>query len=1259
MKNRTMMFVTMLVSSLAARAGQVVFTLDLSPSPRTPAANETITYDPAWSGGPSVTLALDGATIGTYSAAGTRTLDTRGWSAGLHTLTHTAGGETLTAEYLVTKDISSAALAFPAGNFTYTGSEVRPTVTVTCDGKTLTAGTDYTVAYANNVNAGTASVTVTGKGNYTGTATETFTIGRKSIAASNMTLGTTSYTYDGAAKTPAVTVKDGTKTLTSGTDYTVAYANNIAAGTAVATLTGIGNYSGSVEMTYRINSLNLNDSTVTLSISPSEYVYDGTEKKPSTTLRTPVSTLVEGSDYEVVYTDNINAGTGRATVVGKGSCTGSRYTTFRIARKSITSVTLEATYYTYDNTAKTPGVTVVAGDKTLTEDLDYTVSYADNVNVGTASVVVDGVGNYTGHIVRTFDIQLKIYNVRFNANGGAGAMANQQFTYGQAAALSPNAFMRAGYTFKGWATSATATSAAYADKASVNNLTSTANDTVDLYAVWEANTYSVKFNANGGTGTMSNESFTYGTAKALTQNAYTRTGYAFQGWATTAAATSAAYADKASVSNLTATANGTVNLYAVWKANTYSVTFNANGGTGTMSDESFTYGTAKALTQNAYTRTGYSFQGWAASAAATSAAYADKASVSNLTATANGTVNLYAVWQVNTYSVKFNANGGTGTMSDESFTYGTAKALTQNAYTRTGYAFQGWAATAAATSASYADKASVSNLTATANGTVNLYAVWQIVSYPITYLETKGAANPNPATYTVTNGVTFAALPDVPDWTFAGWDPGSIAAGSTGARTVTALWTPASGPETLQEAVFGESGSVAVGGADDAVSFTEDGFTIDGTTMGDGAFATVTITTEGRGTMSFDWTVSSEAGADEGWWTLDGVEMGRMSGKKNSLVSVTNTVATAGTHVWTFTYSKDESDAGGTDTMTVTNMVWSTIPEVVVTGGTGSGEYAVGTTVTVCADPAPYGTWFDHWEGDTDLLADATARQTTLVMPSAAVALTAVFKDELSGAGLSDVLQEAFALGEGTAGVQGTAGAVSLTNGVIAVDGPVMGDGATAGFSVQTTGPGEFSFRWAVSSEADVDEATFAKDGTVLSTRSGKKISWEAVTNVVADAGTHTWSFAYTKDEADSSGQDSMWVADIRWTPASAPARTATSTTPEPVPYAWLVAKGRAASTASEAAYEAAAHATAANGRAVWECYVAGLDPADADDDLVARIAMDADGAPVITWTPDWSAAEGDARRVYTVEGKATLDGTWGAVDANSRFFRVKAGLVK
>ena len=121
--------------------------------------------------------------------------------------------------------------------------------------KTLTFGTDYTVAFSNNTNAGSATVTVTGKGNYSRSTSKAFTINAKSISSTTVTLSQTSYTYDGAEKKPTVTVKDGSKTLTSGTDYTVSYFDNINAGTATVTVIGRGNYTGTANKSFTINSV--------------------------------------------------------------------------------------------------------------------------------------------------------------------------------------------------------------------------------------------------------------------------------------------------------------------------------------------------------------------------------------------------------------------------------------------------------------------------------------------------------------------------------------------------------------------------------------------------------------------------------------------------------------------------------------------------------------------------------------------------------------------------------------------------------------------------------------------------------------------------------------------------------------------------------------------------------------------------------------------------------------------------------------------
>ena len=252
-------------------------------------------------------------------------------------------------------------------------------------------------------------------------------------------------------------------------------------------------------------------------------------------------------------------------------------------------------------------------------------------------------------------------------------------------------------------------------------VTTTANS---IQTATLAKKYYVKYDANGGSGTMANSTHLYGVSKALTANAFTRTGYKFLGWSTSSTATAATYTDKKSVSNLTTTAGATVTLYAVWQGNTYYIKYNPNEGTGTMENSTHIYGTTSTLTKNVFTRKGYSFKGWSISASSTTVTYADQANVTKATSTADGVYNLYAVWQGNTYYIKYNANGGTGTMANSEHTYGTTSKLTKNTFTRSGYEFKGWAVSSGGTVA-YSDQGNVTRATSTAGGVYNLYAVWE------------------------------------------------------------------------------------------------------------------------------------------------------------------------------------------------------------------------------------------------------------------------------------------------------------------------------------------------------------------------------------------------------------------------------------------------------------------------------------------------------------------------------------------------------
>ena len=158
------------------------------------------------------------------------------------------------------KTISSNNVSLSQYSYTYDGKAKKPTVIVKDGAIVLKEGTDYTVAYSNNINIGTARVTVTGKGNYTGTVTKEFMItnaappeqGVKNLSQCTIKLSKSSYAYDGKAKKPTVTVKDGAAALKEGTDYTATYSNNINAGTAKVTVTGKGNYKGTVTKNFTI-----------------------------------------------------------------------------------------------------------------------------------------------------------------------------------------------------------------------------------------------------------------------------------------------------------------------------------------------------------------------------------------------------------------------------------------------------------------------------------------------------------------------------------------------------------------------------------------------------------------------------------------------------------------------------------------------------------------------------------------------------------------------------------------------------------------------------------------------------------------------------------------------------------------------------------------------------------------------------------------------------------------------------------------------
>ena len=267
--------------------------------------------------------------------------------------------------------------------------------------------------------------------------------------------------------------------------------------------------------------------------------------------------------------------------------------------------------------------------------------------------------------------------------------------------------------------------------------------------------YTITYDANGGTGAPAAQSKPYGAALTLSSMVPTREGYIFLGWATSRTATEAQYQPGASY-----TTEGDATLYAVWQPKTYLITYDANGGMGAPSAQTKTHGTALTLSGTAPTREGYDFVGWATSKTATEAQYQPGYSY-----TVEGNATLYAVWQQRTYSVVYDANGGTGAPAAQTKTHGTALILSSMVPTREGYIFLGWATSRTATEAQYQPGASY-----TTEGSILLYAVWKHKIYTISYDANGGTGAPAMQTKTHGTALTLSSTaPTREGYKFLGW----------------------------------------------------------------------------------------------------------------------------------------------------------------------------------------------------------------------------------------------------------------------------------------------------------------------------------------------------------------------------------------------------------------------------------------------------------------------------------------------------------
>ena len=216
-------------------------------------------------------------------------------------------------------------------SYTYNGKVQKPSVVVKDSKGNTISSSHYTVTYPSGMkNAGTYKVTVKFKGNYSGTKTLSYTIKAVDVSKCKFSLSATSYTYNGKAKKPTVTVKNANGTKLTTSSYTVTYASGRKnAGTYKVTIKMKGNYTGTKTLTFKINPVNVSKCKITLSTT--SYTYNGTVKKPAVTVKNASGTKLTTSSYTVTYASGRkNVGTYKVTIKMKGNYTGTKTLTFKI-----------------------------------------------------------------------------------------------------------------------------------------------------------------------------------------------------------------------------------------------------------------------------------------------------------------------------------------------------------------------------------------------------------------------------------------------------------------------------------------------------------------------------------------------------------------------------------------------------------------------------------------------------------------------------------------------------------------------------------------------------------------------------------------------------------------------------------------------------------------------------------------------------------------------------------------------------------------
>lgn len=662
-----------------------------------------------------------------------------------------------------------------------------------------------------------------------------------------------------------------------------------------------------------------------------------------------------------------------------------------------------------------------------------------------------------------------------------------------------------------------------------------------------------------------------------------------------------------------------------------SVEYDANGGVVAGGTQWLAKGDAVGELPTP-TRAGYGFDGWY-----TKASGGSKISAAT-TVSANTT--LYAHWTPNSYSIAYDANGGTGEMDATDCTYDQEGAVATSTFVRPGYEFVGWT-TEAGGEVVYSAGEPVSNLSGEPNGVVTLYAVWKLL----------------PPSFTPESGTTFGASALTV----------SIASEAEGA---TIYYTIDGSDPTVESTVYRR--------------FRITGkTTVKAIAVKDGESSEVAVAEYAPG-RCVDPVFSLADGAEFAHsnqvvsiaWNNDGVLRYTLDGSdptEESPVYETPFAFNDSVTVRAKVFGVDFFDSAVV-TASLTR-VWENAATPAIAAAesfTGSKTKVVITCATENA--AIYYTL----DGSAPTQESLHYVSPIYVTESCTVKARAILVDYLDSAVVAQEIVKTWVIGDTmgkadhefttdeTVGVGWTrVEDPSAPNGEAMRSGEIA-NGQTSTLSTVLVGPGTLTFAWRTSCEDsggyfDWDHVELVIDGTAIRKLDGVSDGWlsESV-NIVGD-GTHTVEWRYVKDNAESAGEDAAWVAGYGW----ASEYTATRTTAVPVPYAWLTAHNPDVVDEYDA-YEAAAKLTGANGHKAWESYAIGADPNEKDDNLrITSFPLKADGTPDLAnlgIAPEQSKWNVEGAHPV-IKGKASLGGSeeWQTVTdenkAEMRFFRVEVQL--